>query len=333
MGNCISGLLSSVFMDSIEERSLHLLNVSLYKRYVDDCLCLTINEEEARKILAIMNTQNEHIQFDLELPGEDGSLSLLDFSVRFQNGDPKFSFFKKNARKPIFMHYNSAVPLQVKVNCIRNELKRIEDRCSTSTDKEAHHEEFGEMLKKNSYPENMVKFCKDVRKVKKRKKAPIYDDFVYFKFPFVNDVIHRRVQAIFRKNGLPTRIYDKNYTLRNALSKRKLPPCKLNKCTLANKLCNIKMCVYEMKCNGCQETYIGSTVRQLHTRVMEHMNKENSSVFQHAKKCGKSFSTDVIGKSGDNTSLRFKEALLIQKRRPAINAKRESDELVSLTFG
>ena len=79
--------LSSVYMDIIEDRSLHHLNIGLYKRYVDDCFCLTTNVEEARIILTTMNAQDENISFDIELP-ENGSLALLDFSVSFHNSEP-----------------------------------------------------------------------------------------------------------------------------------------------------------------------------------------------------------------------------------------------------
>ena len=338
-GNCISGVLSSVYMDSIiEERSLHQLNIALFHRYVDDCFCLTTNEEEARAIFNTLNIQNKHIKFDIELPERDGSLSLLDFSVRFQQGRPIFSFYKKNAKKPIFMHYKSAVPLTVKENCIKNELKRIDERCSEAMSKESHHKEFMEILKMNSYPEkvieNWTKKKKHSNKNTKTARKNNGNEFVYFRFPFVNDKIQRKVQSIFKKNELPIRVYDKNFTLRNALSNKDDPTaCKLANCTMNSKLCHTKMCVYQLQCNKCHQNYIGSTVRPLHTRVMEHMRSENSSVFQHKRQCDHTFAVNVIGKARDSTSLRFKEALLIQQRQPDINAKRESDELVSLTFG
>ena len=84
-----------------------------------------------------------------------------------------------------------------------------------------------------------------------------------------------------------------------------------------------------MKCN-CN--YIGSTLRPLHLRIREHMEDDKSSVFQHKRQCGGTFDVTTIARATDNTTLRFKEALLIKQRRPTINVKRESDELTSLTF-
>ena len=321
-------------MDSIEERSLHHLNIGLYKRYVDDCFCLTTNEEEARTFLTTMNAQDENISFDIELP-ENGSLALLDFwsaSITVNQA----TLFTGRLQGPIFMNFKSAIPLNTKENCIRNELKRIDERCSTITNKKVHRREVEEILRLNSYPRNITNLItRKSRRKRKLEKRSEEKKFVYFQFPFINDKVQRKVQMIFKKNGLPVRVYDKTYTLRNALSKREDPlPCNLKNCAVTNKsMCNVKKCVYELRCQECNQCYIGSTLRPLHTRFMEHMKNEKSSVFQHKKNCKAAFSAVIIDKARDNTSLRFKEALHIQKRKPSINAKRESDELISLTFG
>ena len=99
-----------------------------------------------------------------------------------------------------------------------------------------------------------------------------------------------------------------------------------------NEMCHIKKCVYQLKCTKCNEIYLGSTVRTLHIRVKEHLKDERSSVFEHSMKCKNDFEARAIAKARDNTSLRFKEALFIQQKKPSINAKRECDELLSLTF-
>ena len=142
------------------------------------------------------------------------------------------------------------------------------------------------------------------------------------------------MQSIFRKNGLPVRIFDRNFTLRNAL-KRKEPykACTAKDCSIASSnLCYTKKCVYQLQCTKCFEFYIGSTLRCLHDRIKEHLHQDRSSVFQHKRSCGAAFEVNVIARARDNTSLRFKEALLIRDNKPAINAKREIDELLSLTF-
>ena len=338
MGNSVSGVMAAVYMDAIEERSLSSLNMALYKRYVDDVFCLTTCEEEARTISQIMNSQDANIEFDLELPRR-GSLALLDFSLDFQgeNTAPVFSFYRKAARKPIFVHFQSALPLAAKLSCIRNERKRINDRCSLPSDAIRHQENFDNILRLNGYPENVLhRSAGCTRKPrKKRTIRPTDKKWTYFQFPFINDSVQKRVQAIFTKNDLPVRVFDRNLTLRAALRTRQKENniCNIKGCTMADSnLCYAKKCVYQLRCTNCLQVYIGSTLRRLHERVREHLQQERSGVFQHKRVCGAAFEIRVITRARDNTSLRFKEALLIRDMKPAINAKREVDELLSLTF-
>jgi hypothetical protein len=335
MGNSVSSVMASVYMDAIEERSLSSLNVAMYRRYVDDVFCLTTCEEEARTILDFMNSQDDNIEFELELPRQ-GSLSLLDFSLCFHSGNrapPVFSFYRKPARKPVFLHYRSAVPLAAKLSCIQNERKRINRRCSSPNDTKRHQQEFDNILRTNGFPERIV--CPPAAAHKRRnKRRPSETKWVYLQFPFVSDSIQRRVQAIFSRNGLPVRVFDRNHTLRAALKRKEVPKaCDLEGCSIkGSKLCYIKKCVYQLRCTSCWQTYIGSTLRCLHERVREHRQQERSSVFQHQRRCGATLKAEVIARARDNTSLRFQEALLIRERKPAMNAKREVDELLSLVF-
>ena len=334
MGNSVSGLMAAVYMDAFEERTLNSLNVALYRRYVDDVFCLTTCEEEAKTIFQAMNSQDANIEFDLELP-QHGSLALLDFSLAFhgENPAPVISFYRKAARKPIFVHFDSALPLAAKLSCIRNERRRINDRCSLPIDAKRHQEDFNNILKLNGYPENILRpSAKCARRA--RKKHPIDKKWTYFQFPFINDKVQKKVQSIFTRNDLPVRVFDRNLTLRNALRRQQRDNvCNIKSCTMADSnLCHIKKCVYQLRCTNCFQCYIGSTLRRLHERVREHLQQDRSSVFQHKRICGAAFEVRVITRARDNTSLRFKEALLIRERRPAINAKREIDELLSLTF-
>jgi hypothetical protein len=330
MGNNVSGILSSVYMDAIEQQTLHQLNIGLFKRYVDDVFILTTDEEEAKNIYRHMNKQNKNIKFEIELP-KDKSLSLLDFKVSMESGTPTFSFFRKQARKPVFINYKSAMPEQAKLSCIRNEMNRIEERCSIQEEGQYHLNKFKETLRMNGYPEHIIRNSRTKVAAPKHQKAR---DFVYLKFPFLNDRVQRQVQNIFRRNDLPVRVFDKNATLRNSLQRRTQPDqCQLRNCSISDgHICHIKRCVYTMRCKVCNAIYIGSTLRALHIRVREHLTQERSSVFDHKRQCRGDFDVTITAKARDNTSLRFKEALLIKRLQPAINQKRESEELTSLTF-
>ena len=86
------------------------------------------------------------------------SLSLLDFTVRLtEEGKAEFEFYKKKAKKPLFVHHKSALPKHSKVNIIRNERKRISQRCSTEATTSKHNSNLDGILRLNGYPEEVMK--------------------------------------------------------------------------------------------------------------------------------------------------------------------------------
>ena len=69
-------------------------------------------------------------------------------------------FYKKPAKKPLFVHHQSAIPKKSKINFIHSERKRIEDRCSTQRTTTKHQNMFDDILRLNGYPENSIEQTK-----------------------------------------------------------------------------------------------------------------------------------------------------------------------------
>ena len=160
------------------------------------------------------------------------------------------------------------------------------------------------------------------------------DGMFYMEFPFINDVIHRKVKHIFKSANLPVQIYSKNRNLRSMLQNKGCAGkmCTMKDCPLQNKLCDVKNCVYLMICNTCQSEYVGSTKRALHQRIKEHMTSPRSSVFQHYTDCRGSFQTKILTRDNNISRLRLKEGIFIKKLMPHINSKSEREEFLHLLF-
>ena len=110
MGSSISGILAILFMDKLEQIALSSYRlISPYKRYVDDIYLQTANEEKANEFHDTMNSLHPRLKFEIEKPTaspEGLSLSLLDFKVTITtNGESSFEFYKKPAKKPLFVHH------------------------------------------------------------------------------------------------------------------------------------------------------------------------------------------------------------------------------------
>ena len=334
MGNAMSGILAILFMDTLEKQTLrNLTNLTLYKRYVDDTLIITTSKREAEAIYNALNSAHPAINFEMELPAVDNSISLLDFTIRInRDGSIQHDFYQKKAKARLLPHFNSAIPTSVKRNIINNETKRRQERCSEPSNANMHMKEFKETMKMNGYPDNFQR----PRRRQNRNQANNTrqaQDYMYFEFPYINDKIDKQIQKIFKETDLQVRLYRRSYTLRNALRpQRKTEACTIKDCPLKNNLCHSKNCVYQITCTKCHELYIGSTIRPFHTRLKEHLTSPVSSVFTHHQTCKADFTYKIIAKDNDAVRLRFKEAMLIHKHAAGINSRAEREELQSLIF-
>ena len=332
MGNSLSGTLAILYMDTLERNTiLQCYHIGLYKRYVDDILILTSNKENANIIYSKFNHANEHIKFEIEHPkvtkdNNSKTLSLLDFTLCMNNeSQPSFSFYSKEAKRNLFIHHNSALPMKMKLNTIQNEMKRITERCSNEEDKNKHIKELDEKLHLNGYPKGTTKIKTKIKNknktVPEKKKIQEYN---YFKFPYLGEKIQHKVHSLFKALDLPIRTYYNPITLRS-LFKEKIPlRCILPGCQVKNKsICSIKHCVYEIRCS-CGNNYIGSTIRSLHIRYKEHLNDTNSPIFRHIEMNDK-HKTDIhiLTKEKNTNKLRIKEAYLIRQIKPTLNTQEE----------
>ena len=259
-------------------------------------------------------------------------LSLLDFSVKItEDGRASFNFYKKAAKKPLFINYTSALPTTIKRAVVRNEVNRICARSSSQADRDSNLRRFRNVLELNDYPNE---FINNVTTNTSRRRHKNRDShFFYLRLPFLSDYFNSKIMHIFKKYNLPVRTYHRSRKLRNALKRPSKRNCSLPNCPITpSDFCLSTNCVYCLECEECSATYIGSTIRPLHIRIREHFNSTRSSVYAHKTLCGANFRVSVLGRESDCTSLRIHEALLIRSLRPIINSRQERDEVAGLLF-
>ncbi|XP_022786007.1 uncharacterized protein LOC111326305 [Stylophora pistillata] len=293
MGSNISGILAILFMDKLESIALtsHLM-ISPYKRYVDDIYLQTTNEETADHFHHVINNLHPNLRFENEkLKNQKTpngmSLSLLDFKVTIsKDGNSSFEFYQRPAKKPLFVHYQSAIPTKSKLASIRNERKRIEDRCSSHISATQHLNAFDGILRLNDYPESNIEQSKHPQHPQSNSQ-PANTEWSYLKISYISERLNHRISNIFKKENIPIRISHKSFTLRHALSQTpKVRKCTRDKCPISNTgLCLRRNVVYQLTCNSCKQQYIGRTKRFIQDRVREHLNNGNSSVKKHIYSC------------------------------------------------
>ena len=252
------------------------------------------------------------------------------------NSKSSFEFYKKKVKKPFFVHHQSAILKKAKINFIRNERKRIQDRCSTQTTK--HQGAFDEILRLNGYSESCIHHTKQPQNRRREDSLPSSTEWSYLKIPYIPERLDHKITNIFRKEGIPIRIAHKPYTLRKALShKIKGRTCTRDNCLIAHtKLCLLRNAVYQITCKNCNQHYIGSTTRFIHDRVKEHLTNGNSSINKHITICQnndyKGTEVKIIVLENDPVNLRLFEAFYIRKNKPTLNFREECIEFADLLF-
>ena len=134
-----------------------------------------------------------NLKFEIEKPETTPSglsLSLLNFKVTIsKDGNSSFEFYKKPAKKPLFVHHQSAIPTKSKLNFIRNERKRIKDRCSSNISTKQHLNTFDGILHLNGYPEKGIEQTKRPQNPQQTLNLPTQNGHTLRSLTFLNDSI------------------------------------------------------------------------------------------------------------------------------------------------
>ena len=222
------------------------------------------------------------------------------------------------------------MPYTSKISIIQNERKRIRERCSSNSVAQTFDKQLDKILTMNGYPEEAIAHSRTTSTTRQNRNK----DFLYLKLPYINDKVDYTIKRIFKKEGINIRLSHRNRTIRNYLSKHQTQECTLHDCSVNKKaICHLKNVVYRLVCSQCKKTYIGSTIRLLHTRIKEHHTNNQSSVFKHLHECqNASFTTDIIGRESDEANLRLREAILIRQHKPQINSRYEQEQYQDFLF-
>ena len=98
---------------------------------------------------------------------------------------------------------------------------------------------------------------------------------------------------------------------------------------LSRKICDDlkSFLVYKFTCGSCSSSYIGQTCFHFKSRIEEHIKKDyKSHIFKHLHPTATGFdshnslSFKIIDKANSQFTLKIKEALHINCRRPNLNA-------------
>ena len=216
-----------------------------------------------------INNLHPNLKFAIEKPEitpNGYKLSLLNFKVTISKDGKSFFefwFYKKKAKKPLFVHHQSTTPRKAKTNFIRNERKGIQDRCSTKTTTNTKHQgAFDEILRLNGYSESCIHHTKGPQN-RHEDSLPSNTEWSYLKIPYICERLDHKITTIFRKEGIPVPIAHKSCALRKAFSHKitERTYTRDNWHIAHTKLCFLRNAVYQIRCKDCYQHQIGNSTR------------------------------------------------------------------------
>ena len=333
MGSRLSGTLAILAMDRFERLYIYRpIPPKIYSRYVDDIGTIMENSAQAQKMLKHLNSKHGSIKFELELPLEDGYLPILDTAVKINaDGSVAYRLHTKPASKHITLHHDAHQPDSVKTAMIYNEVNRAMQNSSIEN-RENALETVIKKLVNNGYPNNSIQ-----RAIRRPHRPKINNDQqrITFRLPFINNRLNTEVRRALQRHNINARIVHPRPRTLLQLAQPKPQPyeCKLRSCPIKHLRCTARFVVYELTCQLCKDTYIGSTTRALHDRAKEHITAakthnrslaigEHYFTFHRAKEPQLQFRI-IRFTEKDELRLRIHEATIIQRLAPAMNRRKE----------
>jgi hypothetical protein len=292
MGAPIAPIISDIFMSHLETTLMEKLKengIYEWHRFVDDTFVLIDPNKDIQEILAILNNFHESIQFTYEVEAND-MLSFLDVKVhrtltRIKSElkskvETKLSFettvYRKSTYTGLMINWFSFVPLQHKKASIVNMIQRAISICSNYKFLASEFDHIRKVGMANAYSLPFIeqhiaiglsKYLKQQQQVKKEKPQVLgcSKEQIYFELPYLGnttDILKDNLKRIIKKYkpSLDARFYVKSPATIHTLFKIKDPINKLMQSDI----------VYGIKCQDCQQTYVGKTERQMITRLLEH---------------------------------------------------------------
>ena len=295
----------------------------LYRRYVNDIICLFNSESDVDKFYEFLNKQHPNIKFIFKKQ-QNNQIIFLDILIKIIGENFSATIFRKKVTIGLFTNHLCFTPLSYKIDLAKTLIHRAFKICSNWC---LFHDEVNNIkkyLEKNSYPKNFID--REIKTYLEKQfnieppKVSNTVKFNYYKLPYnchFAKTIKQKLKKICDQ-------YCKDLSVKIVFTPFKVGDLfSIKDATL--KLLK-SFVVYKFVCPGCNACYIGGTSRHLSTSIEEHLEKDKKShIFKHLNEnhnC-KNLSTpdcfQIIDSASSKFRLKLKEAMHITWTKPLLN--------------
>ena len=130
----------------------------VYRRFVDDTFLLFRSKDHLEIFRNYLNKQHKNIKFTSAIV-ENGSLSFFDIKISPENNKFVTSVYRKPTFSGVFTNFESFIPDIYKCGLIETLLHRSFRLCCNYENFHWEIETLKSILKRSSYPHNLVNHC------------------------------------------------------------------------------------------------------------------------------------------------------------------------------
>ena len=130
-------------------------DVLLYRRYVDDIICLFNSEQDADDFFKFLNTQLPNIKFTFEKE-KDGKLVFLEVLIFKTDQNLCTSIYRKMTSIGLYTNFLNFTPYSYKIGLIKTLIHRTYQISSSWTSFNEEISNVKHLLMKNMYPSYVI---------------------------------------------------------------------------------------------------------------------------------------------------------------------------------
>ena len=305
-----------------------------YFRYLDDTFVIFRDQAHSDLFQNYLNNQHNSIKFTMETETSN-TLPFLDVLVKRDSGSLTTSVFRKSTFSGLGTSFFSYCCRIFKTNGIQTLLHRAYNICSSPASFREEVSFLRNFFYNNGFPRHLFNSQLEMFLSKqldfKPTVATVPKKPIYFVLPYFG---HQSVLFAKQLSTLISEYYSclnpkiillNNNKVKNIFTYKDVLP-KLLRSSV----------VYQHSCpQDCGSAYVGSTIRTLQTRIMEHRGVSHrtgrpltrppqSAIREHSGICGGGcvISKDsfiILGSQNTTTDLRILESLYIHRLKPTLN--------------
>ena len=255
--------MAEVYLQCIEETHvkqwLDSKEITYYKKYIDIILIMyDQNKTNEQTILHQINKIDKNLQFEMSTE-ENDTINYLYISIHRNNNSTDISIYRKPTSTDTTIQLSSNHPYEHKIVAFRYYIHRMITLSITEKSKQEECEIILTIAKNNGYSVNTINNPK-TKLIAKKQKHQQYPKMIprnknWVTFTFFSPIIRHITNLV--KHSNPNIAFRATNTIQQQLTEKPT-----NKDPSG---------IYKLKCNTCNNVYVGQSGRSINVRYKEHI--------------------------------------------------------------